>query len=315
MIAPRSSCVRALDAVTATRGPLDAPQAPVDGEQSRRYVFLSTERYARALVPASRPLICSSDFCEFASIELKFASRLISDTRCPSRCSICVCWSRRDSCVPRNRGAPAPAASSPSRCGAPCVTRADPMLRTVTVVAPDCMLTCTRVGEDRWEVDGTGDRDTADRVKRLSAVMRERWGSGVVDDLFWYTLMVQPGELTERARGPRVARALRLCPRRHEPDDSQRAARLRGDRATNALVSACRLAKKRSFEREHKHLAGFGHEVPAYGRGRARAAQQPSQEVPRAHCAGTRVARTIPAAADAHRKSRYAGGGRRSRRD
>ncbi|MDB5040630.1 MAG: DNA-binding protein [Candidatus Eremiobacteraeota bacterium] len=69
----------------------------------------------------------------------------------------------------------------------------------MTQLAPVAMLTCTRVGEGRWDLAATGDSDNADRMKRLEAFVRERWGAAAIDDLCCYTLMVRPGELMTRS--------------------------------------------------------------------------------------------------------------------
>ncbi|HYZ17548.1 MAG TPA: helix-turn-helix transcriptional regulator [Candidatus Acidoferrum sp.] len=83
----------------------------------------------------------------------------------------------------------------------------------MTQFAPDEMVTYTRVGESRWDRATTGDLDADDRGKQFFALIRERWGPAVIDDLQCYTLLAQPGELMTRAeidaRFPNVAATAR----------------------------------------------------------------------------------------------------------
>jgi transcriptional regulator with XRE-family HTH domain len=66
-------------------------------------------------------------------------------------------------------------------------------------LAPDVMVTRTRVGEGRWESATTGNADDADRAKVSQAVFRERWGAAIIDDLHCYPFMAEPGELMTRS--------------------------------------------------------------------------------------------------------------------
>jgi transcriptional regulator with XRE-family HTH domain len=83
----------------------------------------------------------------------------------------------------------------------------------MTQLAPVAMMTCTRVGERGWDLATTGDPDVGDRQKRFEALVRERWGGAVMDDLCCYTLMARPGELVTRsereARFPGLAAKVR----------------------------------------------------------------------------------------------------------
>lgn len=82
----------------------------------------------------------------------------------------------------------------------------------MTQLALDLTATATRVGQG-WEYAVTGDPDDADRIQRTEALLRERWGEAIIDDLLCYTLMAQPGELItaqERdARFPDLAAKVR----------------------------------------------------------------------------------------------------------
>jgi hypothetical protein len=76
-------------------------------------------------------------------------------------------------------------------------------------LAPVAMLTCTRVGEGRWELAAAGNLSHGDRLKQFESLVRERWGAPAIDDLCCYTLMARPGELLTRseraARFPHLA--------------------------------------------------------------------------------------------------------------
>jgi hypothetical protein len=50
-----------------------------------------------------------------------------------------------------------------------------------------------RLGEGSWECETIG--DTENRPERFLALLRERCGFAVLDDLHGYTLLAQPGEL------------------------------------------------------------------------------------------------------------------------
>lgn len=69
----------------------------------------------------------------------------------------------------------------------------------MTELGPDQMVTYARVAESRWDRAATGDPDADDRGKHLYALMRERWGDAIVDDLACYTIFTHPGELMTRS--------------------------------------------------------------------------------------------------------------------
>jgi transcriptional regulator with XRE-family HTH domain len=69
-----------------------------------------------------------------------------------------------------------------------------------TQLAPDVMVTMTRIGEGRWDLAETGDDvDLVRQLGSLTARLRESRGDTVFEDLLCYTLMAQPGELITRA--------------------------------------------------------------------------------------------------------------------
>ncbi|MDB5040629.1 MAG: transcriptional regulator [Candidatus Eremiobacteraeota bacterium] len=85
--------------------------------------------------------------------------------------------------------------------------------------APAVILTSTRVGEGRWDLAATGDFDEdGDRLKRFEALVRERWGGAVIDDLCCYTLMARPGDLVTRSE--REARFPDLAAKNREALDA-----------------------------------------------------------------------------------------------
>ncbi|HYZ17552.1 MAG TPA: helix-turn-helix domain-containing protein [Candidatus Acidoferrum sp.] len=69
----------------------------------------------------------------------------------------------------------------------------------MTQFTPDAVITCTRVGEGRWEYAGTGDCYDGVRLRSYEALIRERWGAATVDDLQCFTLLAQPGEVITRS--------------------------------------------------------------------------------------------------------------------
>jgi transcriptional regulator with XRE-family HTH domain len=85
--------------------------------------------------------------------------------------------------------------------------------------APAVILTSTRVGEGRWDLAATGDfDDDGHRLKRFEALVRERWGGAVIDDLCCYTLMARPGDLVTRSE--REARFPDLAAKNREALDA-----------------------------------------------------------------------------------------------
>src|ERR1700730_1583147 len=89
----------------------------------------------------------------------------------------------------------------------------------MTQFAPVAMLTSTRVGEGRWDLAATGNfDDDGDRLKRFEALVRERWGGAVIDDLCCYTLMARPGDLVTRSE--REARFPDLAAKNREALDA-----------------------------------------------------------------------------------------------
>lgn len=83
----------------------------------------------------------------------------------------------------------------------------------MTQLAPNVMMTCTRVEEGLWDHVTTGDAADADRTKQILALVRERWGPTAIEDMHCYTLLAQPGDLMTRpewnARFPDLAAKLR----------------------------------------------------------------------------------------------------------
>lgn len=75
----------------------------------------------------------------------------------------------------------------------------------MTTLAPDAIVTCTRVGEGRWDHAATGDDDCGNSFHES---IRRRWGNAAIEELHGYTLMAQPGELTIRSNGPDVSFAM-----------------------------------------------------------------------------------------------------------
>ena len=79
----------------------------------------------------------------------------------------------------------------------------------MTQLAPDLMVTFTRVGEGRWARATTGERNEGDRVRQFFEMIRERWCDAAMDHLLCHSLMTQPGELITRserdARFPHLA--------------------------------------------------------------------------------------------------------------
>lgn len=69
----------------------------------------------------------------------------------------------------------------------------------MTLFAPDEAATYKRVGESRWDSVSTGDADAEDCARRYFALVRDRWGPAVIDDLHCYTLLAQPGEVLTRS--------------------------------------------------------------------------------------------------------------------
>ena len=78
---------------------------------------------------------------------------------------------------------------------------------TMTQLAPDAVLTSARVGEGRWEHAETDSR-TGERMDHLFALLRDRSGPTILDDLHYYGRMPQPGDVltgAEQARFPEYA--------------------------------------------------------------------------------------------------------------
>jgi transcriptional regulator with XRE-family HTH domain len=69
----------------------------------------------------------------------------------------------------------------------------------MTQLAPTRMQTCTRIGEGCWEYATTGDGVDADSTKRTDARLRAHLGDAAIDDILFYTLMAQPGEVMTRS--------------------------------------------------------------------------------------------------------------------
>jgi hypothetical protein len=67
----------------------------------------------------------------------------------------------------------------------------------MTQFAPDVMATSVRIADGRWDVVATG--DDAERVKRFQTMFIESAGAAMIEDVYAYTLMAQPGELVTRA--------------------------------------------------------------------------------------------------------------------
>jgi transcriptional regulator with XRE-family HTH domain len=69
----------------------------------------------------------------------------------------------------------------------------------MTQFAPDAMVTSTRIADGSWDVVATG--GDAERVKCFHTLFIEKEGAGVamMEDLYSYTLLAQPGELMTRA--------------------------------------------------------------------------------------------------------------------
>lgn len=73
----------------------------------------------------------------------------------------------------------------------------------------DSAVTCTRVVGGGWLFAGSGRTYADDRMRHYQELNRGRWGEAALDDLYCYTVMVEPGEVitrTERdARFPDLA--------------------------------------------------------------------------------------------------------------
>jgi transcriptional regulator with XRE-family HTH domain len=65
----------------------------------------------------------------------------------------------------------------------------------MTHLAPTRMQTCTRIGEGCWEYASTGDGVDPDSATRTDARLRAHLGVAAIDDILFYTLMAQPGEV------------------------------------------------------------------------------------------------------------------------
>lgn len=65
-------------------------------------------------------------------------------------------------------------------------------------LAPDLMVTRTRVGPGRWAYDGTGDSESGERVDQLDELLRKDQGASAVDESLCHPVMGQPGDLLTR---------------------------------------------------------------------------------------------------------------------
>lgn len=109
-----------------------------------------------------------------------------------------------------------------------------------TMLSSDAMVTFTRLGEGRWVRAATG-ADDDDRGERFHALIRERCCAAVIDDLYCYTLMAQPGELmtaAERnARFPEIAAEVRrVLHAVRYPDATMAMAHIRSGRGLVARI-------------------------------------------------------------------------------
>jgi transcriptional regulator with XRE-family HTH domain len=85
----------------------------------------------------------------------------------------------------------------------------------MSLLSPVWTVTYTRVGEGRWDLSVTGDRDGGDGARQILAIVRERWGEAAADDVLGYTALAQPGEIMTGAerdsRFPDLAEKFRLA--------------------------------------------------------------------------------------------------------
>jgi transcriptional regulator with XRE-family HTH domain len=65
-------------------------------------------------------------------------------------------------------------------------------------LVPDVVATSARLDEGGWEYAATYDADEPKRRNQFLALLRERWGPAIIDDLYCYTLLAQPGDLVTR---------------------------------------------------------------------------------------------------------------------
>jgi hypothetical protein len=75
----------------------------------------------------------------------------------------------------------------------------------MTQLAPTRMQTCTRIGEGCREYASTGDGVDADSTRRTDARFRAHLGDAAIDDILFYTLMAQPGEVMTRSQRTAVS--------------------------------------------------------------------------------------------------------------
>lgn len=75
----------------------------------------------------------------------------------------------------------------------------------MTHLAPDVMVTSTRVGEGDWRRTSLNADPGDDRIDRFHALIAKSWGMAAIDDLYCYTLLSQPGDtMTDSERNARL---------------------------------------------------------------------------------------------------------------
>jgi transcriptional regulator with XRE-family HTH domain len=125
----------------------------------------------------------------------------------------------------------------------------------MTALAPDAIVTCTRLEEGCWGDAATGEDDAC--ANRFHTLIRQRWGDGAIDGLHCYTSTAEPGEVMTHCecdqRCPGVSAKVRVV----RTNVSFATANVRSQRGFFARLSVVHFGSHEYSEIERAQLSGL----------------------------------------------------------
>jgi len=129
----------------------------------------------------------------------------------------------------------------------------------MTMLAPDAMVTCTRVGDGSWVDAATGEDDACG--SRFHALLRRRWGDAAEKALHGYRQTARQGELMIRSERdgccPDLAAVVRRTVEPARPSVSFATASVQSQRGFFARLTVVHFAPHEYSEMERAQLGGL----------------------------------------------------------
>jgi transcriptional regulator with XRE-family HTH domain len=125
----------------------------------------------------------------------------------------------------------------------------------MAALAPDAIVTCTRLQNGCWGDEATGEDEGC--ASRFHALIRQRWGDGAIDGLHCYTPTAEPGEVMTHCECDRRCPGLSAKVRAVRTNVSFATANVRSQRGFFARLSVVHFGSHEYSEIERAQLSGL----------------------------------------------------------